>query len=98
MIITIIVLVACLLFLSVSLYSVGRYKYKRKTSRPPPARAMRRWGHHDSTSGTALILQSYHSLALSYQIQKLRVMSMSTMEQSIKLRKTLHYAYQLCVS
>lgn len=40
-------MVICVLFLSVSLYTVGKYKYKAKTSRAPPRRVLRRWGHND---------------------------------------------------
>jgi hypothetical protein len=47
MIFTISIMFVCVLFLSVSLYTVGKYRYRAKSNRAIPRETMRRWGHND---------------------------------------------------
>lgn len=61
MVVTIIVF--CVLILSVTLYSVGKYKHKRKNIRGPPQSAMRRWGHNDGNDYELISYQLYDFLS-----------------------------------
>jgi hypothetical protein len=47
MIFTISIMFVCVLFLSVSLYTVGKYRHRAKSNRAIPRETMRRWGHND---------------------------------------------------
>lgn len=71
------------MFLSVSLYSVGRHKYKAKASREAPQRAMRRWAHNDGNDHKLYDLLS--SLSAKGNLEALD-----------NLRKAIQRGYQLC--